>query len=123
MRKSLLVFVMVAIVVAAAQPAGAIDDGFRGRYRLIGREISECFGNSPRRVEVRYVDERHRRIDPVHSTRGAKWRLRYVRGERFPWQTRGQGFVLRYRPRTDSAVGILHGLQGCTWRVRLVPMG
>jgi hypothetical protein len=124
MKKSILAFVMVAIVVGAAQPAVAIDDGFRGRYRLIGRDTGGCFSNSQRRrVEVGYVDERVRTIDPDHSTLGALWRLRYVRGEEFPWQTDDGRFVLRYRPRTDSAVGILDGIQECVWRVRLVSMG
>ncbi len=123
MKKSILGFVMLAIVVGAAQPAVAIDDRFRGRYRLIGRDMGGCFSNSQRRrVEVRYVDERVRTIDPDHSTQGALWRLKYVRGEESSWQTDDGRFVLRYRPRTDSAVGILDGLQECTWRVRLVPM-
>jgi len=125
MRRSILAFVMVAIVVAAAQPAAAIDNGFRGRYRLIERETSHAcpVGSDRRRVEVTYVSERVREIDPDHSTAGANWRFRYVRGERFPWQTNDGRFVLRYSRRTDSAVGTRDGLQECRFHVRLVPMG
>ena len=124
MRKAILVFVTVAVV-AAAQPAGAIDNGFRGTYRLRQRELpgSTCFPHfERRRVEVGFVNERIRTIDPVHSTQGARWRLRYARGHRFPWQTDDRRFVLRYRRRTDTAVGILDGrLQtDCKWHVRLV---
>ena len=35
MRRAILAFVMVTAVIAAAQPAGAVDDGFRGRDRVI----------------------------------------------------------------------------------------
>jgi hypothetical protein len=122
MRKPILAFVTVAIVVAAAQPAGAIDNGLRGQYRAIERPRvgSHCGGSSRHRVEVRYVNERVREIGPVGSDSGK--RLRYVRGERFPWQHEGR-LVLRYRPRTDSAVGVRYGLEDCSWRVRLVPLG
>ena len=124
MRKVILAFGMVAIV-AAAQPAGAIDNWFRGTYRLRQRELPgyTCFPHfERRRVEVRFVNERVRTIDPDHSTAGANWRFRYVRGERFPWQTHDGRFVFRYRRRTDTAVGILDGrLQtNCKWHVRLV---
>jgi hypothetical protein len=38
MRGAILACVMVAIVVAAAEPAGAIDDGFQDWYRLIAHQ-------------------------------------------------------------------------------------
>ena len=120
----MLALVMVAVVVAVAQPAGAVDDGFLGRYSLIAREKSR--GTCPtrsfgRHVGVVDVNETVREIDPVHSTLGAKWRFRYVTGARSPWRTEGGWFVLRYSPRTDSAVGHMHGIQGdCRWHVKLV---
>jgi hypothetical protein len=125
MRKAILAFVMVAIV-AAAEPAGAIDNGFRGRYRLIARERSgsSCPGDSSYRhpARVLFVSERVREL--AHAGRVWGGRFRYVRGERFPWQANGGRYVLRYKRRTDSAVGIKQGVQtDCHYRVRLVPLG
>ena len=121
MRKAILAFVMVAVVVAAAQPAGAIDNGFRGPYRVIWREIPghSCLTDTAwYRVRIRYVSERVRRYDRFAPGSGGT--LRYVRGERFPW--RG-GVELRYHRRTDSAVGRQLEPQGCWRRLRLVPIG
>lgn len=124
MRKAILAFVMLAIV-AAAQPAGAIDNGFRGRYRLIAREEpgSYCQDSSYRHpARVRFVSARVREL--AHAGRVWGGRFRYVRGERFPWQANHGRYVLRYRRRTDSAVGIKQGVQtDCHYRVRLVPIG
>jgi hypothetical protein len=125
MRRAILAFVMVAIA-AAAQPAGAVDDGFRGWYRLVAREApgATCHSNSyGHRIHVRYVSARVRdlrqpRADTAH-------RFRYVRGERFPWQgeLRHRAAELRYDPATDTSVGSRSGLQGCRYRLRLVPVG
>jgi hypothetical protein len=41
MRRSILAFVMVAIVVGVAPPADAVDDGFQGRYRLHARLVQD----------------------------------------------------------------------------------
>ena len=49
MRRSIVGFVMAAIVVAAAQPAVAIDDGFHGLYRVT---MTGC-GNFDRTHPVR----------------------------------------------------------------------
>jgi len=112
---------MVAIVIAAAQPAGAIDNGFRGRYRVIARGAC-AFQPAWYRVRIRYVSERVRTYDRFAP--GSGWPLRYVRGERFPWQRQGGSLVeLRYDRRTDTAVGILQGPQCPRLRVRLVPIG
>jgi len=121
MRRSILAFVMVAIVVAAAQPAGAIDDGFRGPYRVFARESpgSYCEADTYRyRVHIRYVSERVRRYDRFAPGSGGT--LRYLRGQRFPWRA---GVELRYDQRTDSAVGRDLAPQGCWRRLRLVPIG
>ena len=108
----------VLLWAAAAQPAGAIDGGFHGRYRVIER--ATCHSGTQRyRVHIRYVSERVRRYDRIPAI-GAGSRLRYERGERFPWQGRVK---LRYHRRTDSAVGITHHPQSCNWRLRLVPIG
>jgi hypothetical protein len=122
MRKALLAFVTVVIVVAAAQPAVAIDEGFRGRYRVIWREIPghSCLTDSGwYRVRIRYVGERARGYDRFGP--GPSRTLRYVRGERFPWRYHAVSF--RYNPRTDSAVGRHPRPQGCWQRLRLVPIG
>jgi hypothetical protein len=119
MRKAILAFVVVAIV-AVAQPAGAIDNEFRGPYRVITRAIPghPCPSyTSWYRVRVRYVSERVRRYDRFAPGSGGT--LRYVRGRRFPW--RG-GVELRYDRRTDSAVGREIAPQGCWRRLRLVPI-
>jgi hypothetical protein len=121
MRRSILAFVIVAIVVAAAQPAVAINKGFRGRYRVIALDDSCPFQPDWYRVRIRYVSARVRTYDRFAP--GSGWSLRYVRGERFPWQREGGSLVeLRYDPRTDTAIGIQQGPQCPTWRVRLVPI-
>jgi hypothetical protein len=119
MRKAILALVMVATA-AAAQPADAVDDGFRGRYRLLAR-AHLCPGRDDYRhpAKVRYISEGVREL--VHAGRFWSGRFRYVRGRRFPWRRDDGGFVLRYRPGTDSAVGIRH--EDCWRRVRLVPIG
>lgn len=125
MRKAILAFAMPAIV-AAAQPAVAIDDGFRGRYRLVAHDASGvCRNNSYRHpVRVRYVSGRVRQLSRPGSDPAI--RLRYettLGGLRFPWrQTRGNKFVLRYDMFTGRAIGFTHGLPKCKWRVRLVPI-
>jgi hypothetical protein len=126
MRKAILAFVMVAIVVAAAQPAGAVDDRFRGWYRLVAREApgATCRSNSyGHRIHVRYVNEKVRdlrqpRADTAH-------RFRYVPVERFPWQgeLRHRAAALQYDSATDTAVGFRSGLEGCRYRLRLIPIG
>jgi hypothetical protein len=123
MRRSILAFVMVAIVVAEAPPAGAIDNGFAGRYRVIGAELGDCPGADRDRVQVGYVNERVRYL--AHA--GLVWsgRLGYLDGERFPWQTTKDGprrFELRYDAATDTAVGSKYGLEDRTCRVRLIPL-
>jgi hypothetical protein len=125
MRRAILAFVMVAVVVVAAQPAVAVDDGFRGWYRVIGRELGGCdSGDYKDRVQVRYVDEGVRYL--AHA--GLVWsgRLRYMPGKRFPWQTTNDGprrYELRYNPSTDRAVGFKYGLQGSMVFVRLIAIG
>jgi hypothetical protein len=42
-EKAILGFVLVAIVVAAAQPAGAVDAGFQWWYRFIGHQTDGDF--------------------------------------------------------------------------------
>ena len=116
MRRAILAFLMLAIV-AAAQPAVAIDEGFRGRYRVIWREIN-CSDTGWYRVRIRYVSERVRRYDRFAPGPGGT--LRYVRGQRFPWAGEVE---LRYDPATDTAVGRLIKPQGCWKRLRLVPLG
>ena len=118
-RKAIRAFVMVAIA-AAAQPAGAIDKGFRGPYRVLARERPSytCGADTHRyRVHIRHVSERVRRYDRFAPGWGRP--LRYVLGERFPWQGRVE---LRYDRRTDSAVGLQHAPEGCSWRLRLAPI-
>src|SRR5262245_38565405 len=123
MRKAMLAFVMLAGVVTIAQLAGAVDDGFRGRYRVIGQRVS---GNGcpedhyTRMTHVHHINERVRQFGhPVGDEAGV---FRHVRGEPRLWQsTHGMRYVLRYDPAIDSAVGVKGpGPQGCTWRVRLI---
>src|SRR5262245_43004720 len=126
MRKAILAFALVAVVVAAAQPASAFDDGFRGNYVLHAREKAgtTCPDWSFQRdVDVTYVNDAVRTVDPVHSRVGEQWRLRYVTKARFPWQDSELGLVsLRYKPDTDSAIGHMRRIQSdCRWHVRLVP--
>jgi hypothetical protein len=107
----------------ASAQSGAIDDGFRGWYRVRGSQGCPFDGGRFRdRVKVRYVSERVREI--THA--GLVWNLglRYVRGEGFPWQSKDDGrrWELRYDPATDTAVGNRYGLQGCEG-VHLVPIG
>jgi hypothetical protein len=121
--------VMMAIVVVAAHPAGAVDEGFRGRYRVIRRQTlgTGCpIGSYMGRVHVRNVNETVRYINErvVPDIEGVSRRFRYVPGEYFPWQrTRGSNdYSLRYDRATDSAVGVRYGPQ-CRWHVRPVPVG
>ena len=119
MRKAILALLMVASV-AAAQPAGAIDEGFRGRYRLIA-DTHLCPGQDQYRhpVRVRYVSGRVREL--VHAGRMWSGRFTYVPGRRLPWHREDGLFALQYRPRIDSARGIIR--ESCWWHVRLVPIG
>jgi hypothetical protein len=122
MRRAILAFVMVAIV-AAGQPAGAVDEGFRGLYRVTNTEAggASCPVHArTHRIRVRYINETVR--DYGRAGRYSYRHLEYVSGRGFPWQN-DRGLRLRYRPRNDSAVGIRDGLQECRWRVRLVPIG
>ena len=128
MRKAILAFVMVAIVVAVAQPAGAVDDGFRGRYRIIGRGGDDfCpFPSFRHRVHVRFVNERFREF--VYPRYDSTKRFRYDGLRPFPWyqvleRPGASSIALRYRPRTGSADGFKSGGPQCTWRVRVVPIG
>jgi hypothetical protein len=105
---------------------GAVDEGFRGRYLVIGHQIDgPCqSGGFENRVRVRYISQGVRYL----ARAGLVWngRLRFMPGERFPWQTNDDDpfwFELRYNPATDSAVGYRHGLQDCEWRVRFVRLG
>lgn len=109
-----------------AKPAGAIDDGFQGWYRLHARLVQNPVNiGCPSKEEythpvyVHYISGRIRQFgDPVSELAR---RFRYVRGEEFPWQhTRGRKFVLQYDPSTDRAFGIKHGPQ-CIWGVHLIP--
>jgi hypothetical protein len=118
-RMAILAFVMVAIV-AAAQPAGAFDDGFRGWYRLKTTENSCRRHPRTHRVEIRYINESVR--DYGRAGRYSRRHLEHVSGRWFQWQN-DRGLRLRYRPRTDSAVGVREGLQGCHWHGRLIPIG
>jgi hypothetical protein len=106
-----------------AQSAGAIDEGFRGWYRVITRGDGYCEGDDRDRVQVRYVDEGVRYL--AHA--GLVWngRLRYMPGEPFPWQTIGtdpRRYELRYNPSTERAVGNRYGINGAAWCVRLIPI-
>lgn len=128
MRNAILAFAIVAIVVAAAQPAGAVDDGFRGRYRIIAYGGSTwCpYSTFSHRVHVRFVNERARGF--VYPRHESTKRFRYVRGEDLPWQQQmgerpgASSIALRYRPRTDSAFGTKRRGPMCLWRVRVVPI-
>jgi hypothetical protein len=106
-----------------AQLAGAVDEGFRGRYRVIALDDGGCgFHSSRYRVRIRYVSERVRTYDRYAS--GSGWPLRYVPGERFPWQKQGGSpLELHYDRRSGTATGIQQGPQCPRWRVRLVPIG
>jgi hypothetical protein len=109
-----------------AQSAGAVDEGFRGWYRVITRGDGYCRGSggdNGDRVQVRYVDEGVRYL--AHA--GLVWngRLRYMPGEPFPWQTIGtdpRKYELRYNPSTERAIGNRYGIQGAAWCVRLIPI-
>lgn len=124
MRRPIMACALVAIVVTVAQPVGAIDDGFHGRYRIIARRVSGVCPNDSYRhqVNVRYVNGKVRQFG--HPLSDSARRFRYgnrMRPRGFPWRhTRGNRFVLRYDMFTDSAHGFRHGLQGCKWRVHLV---
>jgi hypothetical protein len=119
MRRAILAFVIV-VIVAAGQPASAIDEGFRGPYRVIAVDDTCPFQPSRYRVHIRYVSERVRTFDRFAPGSGRP--LRYVGGERFPWQGQdGPPVELRYDPRTDTTVGFQHGPQCQRWRVRLLP--
>lgn len=120
MRAAILTFATVAIV-AAAQPAGAIDDGFRGLYRVTQTDNGACPVHArTHRIRVRYINEKVR--DYGRAGRYSYRHLEYVSDRGFPWRN-DRGLKLRYRPRTNSAVGVRDGLQECRWRVRLVPIG
>lgn len=125
MRKAIWAFATLAIV-AAAQPAVAIDDGFRGRYRLIAHDVSGvCRNDSYRRpVHVRFISGRVRQLSRPGSDTAMRFRYETsLRGLRFPWRhTRGNRFVLRYDMFTGRAVGFRQGVQKCKWRVHLVPI-
>ena len=124
MRRAILAFVMWAIV-AAAIPASAVDDGFQGLYRITQRDPGGSCKFLPdpavtHRIRVRYITEEVR--DFGRSGRYSRRHLEYVSGRYYPWQN-DRSVKLRYRPRTDTAVGVNRGLQGCHRRVRLVPVG
>ena len=124
MRKALLAFVMMAVV-AAASPASAVDDGFQGLYRVTQRDVPGTCHSGPDRVEthriwVRFINDEVR--DYGRSGRYSRRHLEYVSGRYFPWRNE-RDVKLRYRPRTDTAVGVNRGLEGCRSRVRLVPIG
>jgi hypothetical protein len=127
MRRSILAFAMMAIVVAASAPASARQNEFQGRYRLHARLVQtvENIGcpveNYSRSVYVHYVSEKVRQFgDPVSD---AARRFRYRPGERGSWHhTRGVNYRLDYDPATDSAVGTRHTPE-CIWGVRLVARG
>lgn len=105
-----------------AQLAGTVDEGFRGRYRVIALDGGCSYQPTLYRVRIRYVSERVRWFDRYASGSGRP--LRYVPGERFPWQRRGGSLLeLRYDQRTDTAVGTQGGPQCPRWPVRLVPIG
>ena len=129
MRRSILAFVIAAIVVVVAQPAVAVDDGFRGRYRLIVRQIHGGCGplkSYRREVHVRFVDERVREF--ARPDAKSAMDFSYDKGKAYPWQhwhwhgSVERGIVLRYDPATDSAEGLKYAPQ-CAWTVRLIPIG
>ena len=111
-----------------ARPAAAVDDGFRGWYQIIARGAGCPVEGYTRRTRVHHA-EMELQFGPyaryVNNDFAAARTFRYVSGKYYPWQhTRGSRFVLRYDPSTDTAVGIRGPLpQGCTWHVRLVPIG
>ena len=119
MRKAILAVIMFVTVMGATEPAGAIDDGFRGRYRLITRTITGICPDTRQLARVRFVSATVRKLRHAGPWGSG---FHHERGERFPWQSGDGEYVLRYRRRTDSAIGTLHHIQGCTWRVRLVPV-
>ena len=124
MRRAIPAFVAAVIMVAAAQPAGAVDNGFRGWY-WIRAHIPCANERFTRRVQVRFVSETVR--DFYHPRRGTTTRFMYVDGELLPWQGQlaHRDAELRYDPATDTAVGVRgHGPQGCgNVRLRLIPIG
>ena len=134
MRRAVLASVMVAAVIAAAQPAGANDDGFRGRYRLIARQARSgaCgpLASYRREVHVRSLGDWFRQF--ARPDAKGPMVFRYRSEDRFPWQHTHNlygGFKLRYDPATDSAEGVKYRRHlgrrrsRCRWRVRLVPIG
>jgi hypothetical protein len=109
-----------------AQPAAAVDEGFRGRYRVIALGGGCSFQPSRYRVRIRYVSERVRSLNRYASghASGPVRPLRYVRGKYFPWQRQGGRLLeLRYDPRTDTAIGVQQAPECPIWHVRLVPIG
>jgi hypothetical protein len=113
----------IRMSVGVSLEAPATEDGFQGLYRATLRPVpgTQCGDTiSRRRVEVVRAlggSQSVRRIDFVHSTHGSD-RLRYVAGKRLPWRTADAFIALRYRPSTNSAVGIWHGI--CDSHVHLV---
>lgn len=104
-----------------AQSAGAIDEEFRGWYRVIGS--CSPYRSFRDRVRVLYVSEGVRYL--AHSGKGWSGRLRYMPGEPFPWQTIGtdpRRYELRYNPSTGRAVGNRYGIAGAALCVRLIPI-
>lgn len=118
--------VHITMLVGLSLEAPATQEGFRGLYRATLRPVpgTQCGDTiSRRRVEVFHASgggRSVRRIEFVHSTPGTD-RLRYVARERFPWRTSDASIALRYRPSTNSAVGIWRGI--CDSRVHLVSIG
>ncbi len=125
LRKAILAFVILAIV-AAAQPAGAIDNGFRGQYRITQTQTGT--GNCPvpnpptHRIEVHYINGRVR--DYGRAGRYSSRRLRVRAWPTIPMAKQPRVYKLRYDPANGfGGRSQGPGPQGCSWRVRLIPIG
>ena len=117
-RKLFVALFGVVMLTTTAQPALAVDDGFRGKYIVIWNEREGNCGDDQGIVNIRYLSETRRRYDPKGSDNGVV--LRYRAGESRPWQWIGAdgGIALRYSAATTHATGLAWEAE-CTWRVTL----
>ena len=107
----------VVALAAMAPAAVAEDEAFRGRYYATWTNFDGGCGDSEGVVRVRYLGETRRRYDPAGPDHG--FVLHYSRNHH--WEYGGSmevGFLLRYRPGTDSARATAWEAE-CAWTVHL----